>query len=162
MVVHLESQQARIANIHTERVTVGCARGGTRRRLLSVGRHQKDPEPLGETPSRQLLGRNVFAPKKLIYLDFFSPSTGRSFLILLHHTSHLYHNKMSAPAQKFKVADISLAAFGRREIELAEIEMPGLMKTREKYAEEQPLKGARIAGCLHMSSLRVPASFARH
>lgn len=58
---------------------------------------------------------------------------------------------MSAPAQKFKVADLSLAAFGRREIELAEIEMPGLMATREKYAEEQPLAGARIAGCLHMS-----------
>lgn len=59
---------------------------------------------------------------------------------------------MSAPAQKFKVADLSLAAFGRREIELAEHEMPGLMATREKYAEEQPLKGARIAGCLHMST----------
>ncbi|EON61379.1 adenosylhomocysteinase [Coniosporium apollinis CBS 100218] len=58
---------------------------------------------------------------------------------------------MSAPAQKFKVADISLAAFGRREIELAENEMPGLMATREKYAAEQPLKGARIAGCLHMT-----------
>lgn len=58
---------------------------------------------------------------------------------------------MSAPAHKFKVADISLAAFGRREIELAENEMPGLMATREKYAQEQPLKGARIAGCLHMS-----------
>ena len=58
---------------------------------------------------------------------------------------------MSAPAQKFKVADLSLAAFGRREIELAEHEMPGLMATREKYAGEQPLKGARIAGCLHMS-----------
>jgi len=58
---------------------------------------------------------------------------------------------MSAPASKFKVADISLAAFGRREIELAENEMPGLMATREKYAEDQPLKGARIAGCLHMS-----------
>lgn len=58
---------------------------------------------------------------------------------------------MSAPAQKFKVADIGLAAFGRREIELAEEEMPGLMATRKKYAEEQPLKGARIAGCLHMS-----------
>lgn len=58
---------------------------------------------------------------------------------------------MSAPAQKFKVADLSLAAFGRREIELAEHEMPGLMATREKYAQEQPLKGARIAGCLHMS-----------
>jgi len=58
---------------------------------------------------------------------------------------------MSAPAQKFKVADINLAAFGRREIELAEHEMPGLMATREKYAAEQPLAGARIAGCLHMT-----------
>ncbi|OCK80259.1 S-adenosyl-L-homocysteine hydrolase-like protein [Lepidopterella palustris CBS 459.81] len=58
---------------------------------------------------------------------------------------------MSAPAHKFKVADISLAAFGRREIELAENEMPGLMATRAKYAKEQPLKGARIAGCLHMT-----------
>jgi adenosylhomocysteinase len=62
---------------------------------------------------------------------------------------------MSAPAHKFKVADISLAAFGRREIELAENEMPGLMETRRKYAEDQPLKGARIAGCLHMSTLDV-------
>lgn len=58
---------------------------------------------------------------------------------------------MSTPAQKFKVADISLAAFGRREIELAENEMPGLMATRAKYAQEQPLAGARIAGCLHMT-----------
>ncbi|KAK6515527.1 S-adenosyl-L-homocysteine hydrolase [Arthrobotrys conoides] len=58
---------------------------------------------------------------------------------------------MSAPAQTFKVADISLAAFGRREIELAENEMPGLMATRAKYAAEQPLAGARIAGCLHMT-----------
>ncbi|KAG6010809.1 S-adenosyl-L-homocysteine hydrolase [Claviceps maximensis] len=58
---------------------------------------------------------------------------------------------MAAPAQKFKVADLSLAAFGRKEIELAENEMPGLMATREKYASDQPLKGARIAGCLHMT-----------
>ncbi|KAL1624401.1 S-adenosyl-L-homocysteine hydrolase [Neofusicoccum ribis] len=58
---------------------------------------------------------------------------------------------MSAPASKFKVADVSLAAFGRREIELAENEMPGLMATRAKYAADQPLKGARIAGCLHMT-----------
>lgn len=65
---------------------------------------------------------------------------------------------MSAPANKFKVADISLAAFGRREIELAENEMPGLMATREKYASDQPLKGARIAGCLHMSALPTPPS----
>ena len=81
-----------------------------------------------------------------------------------------------APATKCKVADIvshssendariadlsqSLAAFGRREIELAENEMPGLMATRTKYASDQPLKGARIAGCLHMSrNLRI-GSFA--
>lgn len=57
----------------------------------------------------------------------------------------------AAPAGKFKVADISLAAFGRREIELAEIEMPGLMAIRTKYGEDQPLAGARIAGCLHMT-----------
>ena len=58
----------------------------------------------------------------------------------------------SEPAAKFKVADINLAAFGRRELDLAENEMPGLVETRKKYAEEQPLKGARIAGCLHMST----------
>ncbi|CRG85115.1 adenosylhomocysteinase [Talaromyces islandicus] len=58
---------------------------------------------------------------------------------------------MAAPAHKFKVADISLAAFGRREIELAEVEMPGLMAIRSKYAADQPLAGARIAGCLHMT-----------
>lgn len=50
-----------------------------------------------------------------------------------------------------KVKDISLAAWGRKEIELAEAEMPGLMSLREEYKEEQPLKGARIAGCLHMT-----------
>jgi len=55
------------------------------------------------------------------------------------------------PAQKYKVADVSLAAFGRREIELAEIEMPGLMAIRQKYGDDQPLAGARIAGCLHMT-----------
>lgn len=58
---------------------------------------------------------------------------------------------MSAPATKFKVADLSLAAFGRKEIELAENEMPGLMAIRSKYAADQPLAGARIAGCLHMT-----------
>ena len=49
----------------------------------------------------------------------------------------------------------SLSAFGRREIELAEIEMPGLMAIRTKYAQDQPLKGARIAGCLHMSKTSI-------
>ena len=51
----------------------------------------------------------------------------------------------------FKVKDISLADWGRKEIELAEAEMPGLMSLREEYKNTQPLKGARIAGCLHMT-----------
>ena len=51
----------------------------------------------------------------------------------------------------FKVKDISLADWGRKEIHLAEAEMPGLMSLREEYKNEQPLKGARIAGCLHMT-----------
>ncbi len=51
----------------------------------------------------------------------------------------------------FKVADLSLADFGRKEIELAEVEMPGLMALREEYRSAQPLKGARIAGSLHMT-----------
>ncbi|MBC6997664.1 adenosylhomocysteinase [Cytophaga sp. FL35] len=51
----------------------------------------------------------------------------------------------------YKVKDIALADWGRKEIELAEAEMPGLMSLREEYGKEQPLKGARIAGCLHMT-----------
>ncbi|QOR73906.1 adenosylhomocysteinase [Cruoricaptor ignavus] len=51
----------------------------------------------------------------------------------------------------YKVKDISLAEWGRKEIELAEAEMPGLMAIREEYGPQQPLKGARIAGCLHMT-----------
>jgi adenosylhomocysteinase len=53
--------------------------------------------------------------------------------------------------EPFKVADISLASFGRKEIQLAEHEMPGLMATRAEYAASQPLKGARITGSLHMT-----------
>jgi len=51
----------------------------------------------------------------------------------------------------YKVKDITLADWGRKEIELAEAEMPGLMALREEFAEDQPLAGARIAGCLHMT-----------
>ena len=51
----------------------------------------------------------------------------------------------------YKVADLSLAEWGRKEITLAENEMPGLMALREKYGESKPLAGARIAGCLHMT-----------
>src|SRR5215218_5880646 len=57
----------------------------------------------------------------------------------------------STATQDYKVADIGLADFGRKEISLAEVEMPGLMKTREEYADAQPLKGARIMGSLHMT-----------
>jgi adenosylhomocysteinase len=62
---------------------------------------------------------------------------------------------MSAPAtitaEDFKVADLSLAEFGRKEIRLAEHEMPGLMSIRREFQEAQPLKGARITGSLHMT-----------
>jgi adenosylhomocysteinase len=55
------------------------------------------------------------------------------------------------PYVPYKVKDISLAAWGRKEILLAEAEMPGLMALREEFGESQPLKGARVAGCLHMT-----------
>ncbi|MFV0438101.1 MAG: adenosylhomocysteinase [Desulfopila sp.] len=58
---------------------------------------------------------------------------------------------MTLSSNDFKVADISLAAWGRKEIEIAETEMPGLMALRDEYREAQPLQGARIAGCLHMT-----------
>lgn len=58
---------------------------------------------------------------------------------------------MSTPENDYKIADISLADWGRKEIEIAETEMPGLMSIRDEYRAEQPLKGARIAGCLHMT-----------
>src|SRR5512145_2761268 len=58
----------------------------------------------------------------------------------------------SAPAaQDYIVKDIGLAEFGRKEISIAETEMPGLMAVREEYGPKQPLKGARIAGSLHMT-----------
>ena len=59
--------------------------------------------------------------------------------------------KIAATYLPYKVKDMSLAEYGRREIQLAEAEMPGLMALRKEYGETQPLKGARIAGCLHMT-----------
>lgn len=58
---------------------------------------------------------------------------------------------MSVTTEKFKVKDIALADWGRKEIGLAEAEMPGLMALREEYGKSKPLAGARIAGCLHMT-----------
>ncbi|HSY60956.1 MAG TPA: adenosylhomocysteinase, partial [Cytophaga sp.] len=59
--------------------------------------------------------------------------------------------KMVDTFVKYKVKDISLAAWGRKEIELAEAEMPGLMSIRKEFGSSKPLKGARVAGCLHMT-----------
>ena len=58
---------------------------------------------------------------------------------------------VTTPDQDYKVADISLAAWGRKEIAIAETEMPGLMALREEFGDEKPLEGVRLAGCLHMT-----------
>ena len=62
-------------------------------------------------------------------------------------------NAVAKPSVKddFKVADLSLADWGRKEIDIAEHEMPGLMSIRKKYAAEKPLKGVRVTGSLHMT-----------
>lgn len=60
-------------------------------------------------------------------------------------------NKIITETEDYKVADIGLAEWGRKEIQIAETEMPGLMALRKKYFRKQPLKGTRIAGCLHMT-----------
>jgi len=62
-----------------------------------------------------------------------------------------YTATTATETQDYKVADIGLADFGRKEISLAEVEMPGLMQTREEFGASQPLKGARITGSLHMT-----------
>src|SRR5262245_45447041 len=59
--------------------------------------------------------------------------------------------EMKVAAKDYKVADIHLADFGRKEIEIAEHEMPGLIAVREEYGSSQPLLGARIMGSLHMT-----------
>lgn len=77
----------------------------------------------------------------LFFLDFY----------LDEHLNEATMSNVSTKKQPYKVADLSLAEWGRREIILAEYEMPGLMQIRKTYGPTQPLKGARIAGCLHMT-----------
>jgi adenosylhomocysteinase len=60
-------------------------------------------------------------------------------------------SKLNTENADYKVADIRLSDFGRKEIEIAEKEMPGLMSLRAKYGESKPLKGARVMGSLHMT-----------
>jgi len=68
----------------------------------------------------------------------------------LNHINYLDMQNVESNI-RYKVKDISLAEWGRKEMDLAEAEMPGLMALREQYGESKPLKGARIAGCLHMT-----------
>src|SRR5215216_3159512 len=65
--------------------------------------------------------------------------------------AELIESKYTTDRPPFKVADLSLAEFGRKEIRLAEHEMPGLMSVREEYSGKKPLAGARIMGSLHMT-----------
>jgi len=67
------------------------------------------------------------------------------------NTQTVNETKSTGASPRYKVADMSLAPWGRKEIEIAQTEMPGLMAVREEFREAQPLKGARIAGCLHMT-----------
>jgi adenosylhomocysteinase len=73
------------------------------------------------------------------------------FVSLRHKIKYKTMNKDFSSSLPYKVADISLADFGRKEIEIAQHEMPGLMAIRQKYASTKPLKGARVMGSLHMT-----------
>ena len=77
--------------------------------------------------------------------------TRKSLKKLVLIVMKLVNKKYEKKFIKYKVKDISLAEWGRREINLAEAEMPGLMSLREEFSKSKPLKGARIAGCLHMT-----------
>jgi len=82
----------------------------------------------------------------------FCPIDQKSCMCLEFVCSDHQFNIMPQPGKlPYKVADIELADWGRKEIELAQNEMPGLMSMRKKYGPSKPLKGARIAGCLHMT-----------
>lgn len=84
-------------------------------------------------------------------LNLYSPEIDAKLQPALLFRKKILKVKMTNQKIPYKVADISLAEWGRKELEIAENEMPGLMYLREKYGQEQPLKGARIAGCLHMT-----------
>src|SRR5690606_34239635 len=83
------------------------------------------------------------------------PVPGKMSEQAIHRHGFIWNMTMNSVADTvfsdYKIADISLADWGRREIAIAETEMPGLMAVREEYAASQPLKGARIAGSLHMT-----------
>ena len=69
----------------------------------------------------------------------------------LFQEKHMSSEPVALQQHDYKVADITLAEFGRKEIAIAETEMPGLMAVREEYRDQKPLEGVRLAGCLHMT-----------
>ena len=86
---------------------------------------------------------------KPVLILFSSPLSGGYLCTQFQHERMSVSN--TTTALPYKVKDINLAEWGRKEIQLAEAEMPGLMALRERYGKEKPLAGARIAGCLHMT-----------
>jgi hypothetical protein len=101
-------------------------------------------QQVGEPPLPVALPRSVVAPECVCY----TPRSRREFIWRMSMSSAADTN---AGDGDYIVADISLAEWGRKELDLAEVEMPGLMAIREEYGKDQPLKGARIAGSLHMT-----------
>ena len=83
-------------------------------------------------------------------MDGFKRSNNLTFASVFEKRK-IMENTNTETRPKYKVKDISLAEWGRKEIKLAEVEMPGLMSLREEYGDSKPLAGARIAGCLHMT-----------
>ena len=79
---------------------------------------------------------------------FFSPKATAIFAANSSERMSVTNTTTQLP---YKVKDINLAEWGRKEIQLAEAEMPGLMALRDRYRDEKPLAGARVAGCLHMT-----------
>src|SRR5690606_36168197 len=75
----------------------------------------------------------------------------KSFSLKGHPEPFSRQQDSSMSKQDYKVADINLADFGRKEVILAEAEMPALMTLRRRYAAEKPLAGARVLGCIHMT-----------
>src|SRR6187549_1996702 len=86
---------------------------------------------------------------------FGPPSWDPGLIAIIDYSVFHYTERTFMPAtlmkNDYKVKDISLADWGRKEITIAESEMPGLMALRKEYGPSKPLKGARIAGCLHMT-----------
>src|SRR5687768_3689654 len=97
------------------------------------------------------------APERAVFFTHKEPEEPKVTIAELTTPSETIHGAtidkfgVSSGRPPFKVADLSLAEFGRKEIRLAEHEMPGLMATRREFADSQPLKGARVTGSLHMT-----------